>query len=240
MFKQPSSSTAAGYPYTTPDFAAAALITIDVQRDVLDGGPLEIQGTSAALSSMRTLLGAFRDAQRPIVHVVRLYEPGGINADLCRRRVLESGMRALTPGDPGCQLAHELLPQPSLELDAGLLLAGGVQRLGPGEVAIYKPRWGAFYDTPLENHLCEQKVTTLVFCGCNFPNCPRTSIYEASERDFKIVLVTDAISGLYERGEHELIAIGVNLMSTDDVLDGLTSRNPAILAEQRDGESAHR
>jgi hypothetical protein len=27
-----------------PDFAAAALITIDTQRDVLDGGPLEIPG----------------------------------------------------------------------------------------------------------------------------------------------------------------------------------------------------
>lgn len=42
-----------------------------------------------------------------------------------------------------------------------------------------------------------------MFAGCNFPNCPRTSIYEASERDFRTVLVRDAISGLYERGEHE-------------------------------------
>jgi nicotinamidase-related amidase len=59
----------------------------------------------------------------------------------------------------------------------------------------------------------------LVFCGCNFPNCPRTSIFEASERDFRIVLVRDAISGLYERGEQELHAIGVTLMETQDVLD---------------------
>ncbi len=29
-------------PYTDPDFAAAALITIDTQCDVLDSGPLEI------------------------------------------------------------------------------------------------------------------------------------------------------------------------------------------------------
>jgi nicotinamidase-related amidase len=223
-------SVAAGDPYTAPDFRAAALITIDVQRDVLDGGTFEIPGTSAALGSMRVLLRAFRDAGRPVVHVVRLYRPDGTNADLCRRRAVESGMRALTAGDPGSQLARELLPEPGLELDARLLLHGGVQRLGPGEVAIYKARWGAFYDTPLEDHLRGQEVTTLVFCGCNFPNCPRTSIYEASERDFRIVLATDAISGLYERGERELAAIGVNLMLAHDVVGALGF---AIAAEVR-------
>ena len=52
---------------------------------------------------------------------------------------------------------------------------------------MYKPRWGAFYNTLLEKQLHNMKVNSLVVCGCNFPNCPRTTIYEASERDFKIV-----------------------------------------------------
>jgi hypothetical protein len=47
--------------------------------------------------------------------------------------------------------------------------------------------------------------------------CPRTSIYEASERDFRVVLARDAISGLYERGERELKDIGVHIMSADEV-----------------------
>jgi nicotinamidase-related amidase len=96
-------------------------------------------------------------------------------------------------------------------------LDGGVQRLGPHEVAIFKPRWGAFYRTPLEDHLRQHDVSTVVFAGCNFPNCPRTSIYEASERDFRIVLVRDAISGLYQRGERELAGIGVQLMDASEV-----------------------
>lgn len=54
--------------YTSPDFSAAALITIDTQRDVLDAGPLEIPGTSAALGPIHVLVEAFRDAGRPIVH----------------------------------------------------------------------------------------------------------------------------------------------------------------------------
>jgi len=82
---------------------------------------------------------------------------------------------------------------------------------------MYKPRWGAFYDTLLDSHLHRLGVDTLVFTGCNFPNCPRTSIYEASERDFKVVLVEDAISGLYPKGIEEMLNIGVHLASTESV-----------------------
>ncbi len=217
-------------PHTDPDFAAAALITIDVQRDVLDGGPLEIAGTSAVLPRVDALLRVGRELGRPIVHVVRLYRADGSNADLCRRRLLQEGAPMLNPDGLGAQLAEELLPAPDVLLDAELLLAGEVQSLGPGEVAMYKSRWGAFYRTPLEDYLREHGVSTLVFSGCNFPNCPRASIYEASERDFRVVLVRDAVSGLYERGERELANIGVRLMSSEEVTDQLRAaaqRSPA-------------
>jgi len=207
--------------YTEPNFANAALITIDTQRDVLDGAPLEIPGTSAALPAMRALAQAFREARRPIVHIVRLYELDGSNVDACRREAVEGGARMFAPGAPGSQLADELLPERGLTLDTKLLLAGGVQQLGPREVAVYKPRWGAFYMTPLQEHLQELGLDTVVFCGCNFPNCPRTSIYEASERDLRVVLATDAISGLYAQGERELANIGVRLMSAAEVTSAL-------------------
>jgi nicotinamidase-related amidase len=209
--------------YTAPDLAAAALITIDTQRDVLDGGSLEVPGTTAALGAIGILVGAFRAAGRPVVHVVRLYEPDGSNVDICRREAVRNGARMLIPGADGSQLAGELLPDPGLVLDDRLLLAGGVQALGPGEVAIYKPRWGAFYRTRLEDHLRTHDVSTLVFCGCNFPNCPRTSIYEASERDFRIVLAGDATSALYERGERELTDIGVRVLSAREVAETLAA-----------------
>jgi nicotinamidase-related amidase len=216
-----------GSDYTSPDFASSALITIDTQTDVLDGRPLEIAGTSAALPQMVALAGAYREAGRPIVHIVRLYESDGSNVDLCRRAAVEDGWQVLAPGDPGSELAPGLLPGADLRLDAELLLSGAIQEVGPGEVAIYKPRWGAFFGTPLEDHLRSLGVSTLVFCGCNFPNCPRTSIYEASERDFRVVLAIDAISGLYEQGEQELRNIGVALLATRDVLAGLGAAAPA-------------
>ncbi len=207
--------------YLAPDFTSVALLTIDTQRDTLDGQPFEIPGTAAALPEMRRLAEAFRATGRPIVHVVRLYRPDGSNVDPCRRRTVAEGARLVLAGSPGAELAPGLVPPNAPGLDAQLLLAGGIQHAGPGEVVIYKPRWGAFFQTPLEAHLRALGVSTLVFAGCNFPNCPRTSIYEASERDFRLVLVEDAISGLYERGKDELRTIGVVLMRTAELVTAL-------------------
>jgi nicotinamidase-related amidase len=64
-------------------------------------------------------------------------------------------------------------------------------------------------------------VNTLVFIGCNFPNCPRSTIYDASSRDFRIVAVQDAISGLYDKGLEELHGIGVVTMPAVAISDWL-------------------
>ena len=200
--------------YTRPDFRSMALITIDVQNDFLDGQPCEIPGTCDALPQMRELVEAFRRARLPVIHMVRLYKSDGSNADLCRRSAVEQGASIVRPGTSGAQLATPLLPAPGMQLDPELLLSGAAQLLAQKEWAIYKSRWGAFYATTLEQHLRNLGVTTLAFAGCNFPNCPRTSIYEASERDFCIVLAEDAISGLYDRGRDEMKNIGVLLMTS--------------------------
>jgi nicotinamidase-related amidase len=204
--------------YTEPDFSTSVLITIDTQRDTLDGQPFEIPGTSSILPNMSRLLSAFRALQRPIVHVVRLYKPDGSNVDLCRRSAVEAGQGALAPGTPGSQLAPGLLTDDSLTLEPEVLLAGGIQTVGPQEFVIYKPRWGAFYQTCLENHLRRLGVTTTIFTGCNFPNCPRTSVMEASERDFRIVLVRDAVSGFSESDEVQMAKVGVSVLSTEELL----------------------
>jgi nicotinamidase-related amidase len=207
--------------YTEPEWSHSALITIDTQCDTLDGQPFAIPGTSAILPSMRALLEAFRAAGKPVIHVVRIYKPDGSNVDLCRRDLVEQGLALLLAGSSGSQLASELLPHAGIKLDEDLLLSGGIQTIGSREVVIYKPRWGAFYNTPLERYLRDQSVSTLVFTGCNFPNCPRTSIYEATERDFRVVLAHDAISGLYDQGTQEMQNIGVEALSTSQVIDAV-------------------
>jgi nicotinamidase-related amidase len=196
-------------PYTSPNARSAALVLIDVQRDFYEAdAPARIDGTREAIPAMAALAARFREHGLPIVHVVRLYQPDGSNVDLVRRRIVELGARIVAPGAPGSQIAPEVLPtETPLAFDQ--LLQGRFQQVGPGEHIMYKPRWGAFYQTGLEDHLHRAGVDTLVFAGCNFPNCPRTSLYEASERDFRAILVPDAMSGVYERGLAECQRIGV-------------------------------
>lgn len=214
---------------TQPQAQTSALITIDVQNDfTLPGAPMAIPGTYERIGLMRELLLAFRAARRPIVHIVRLYLPDGSNVDLCRREEVRQGLALVNPDTPGAELVSALKPRPDIQLDAARLLAGEFQPIGPEEWILYKPRWDAFYRTPLEAHLRRLGVDTLVFCGCNFPNCPRSSIYGASNRDFRLVLATDAVSGLYERGLEELRGIGVTLMTAGEIVDWV--RRPVTAA----------
>ena len=51
--------------------------------------------------------------------------------------------------------------------------------------------------------------------------CFYCTIYEASERDFRIITIKDAISGLYEQGEKEMRNIGVGVTTTRKLAERL-------------------
>lgn len=205
--------------YTQPYPDSAVLLTIDTQNDfTLPGAAAEIEETAQVVPQMVRLVEAFRSADAPIVHIIRLYKEDGSNVDQCRRETIESGADIVRPGTDGAELVAELKPSADVRLDADQLLRGELQEVGPKEWIMYKPRWSAFYRTGLEDFLATQSMDTVVVCGCNFPNCPRTTVYEASERDYRLVLVSDATSGVYERGIKELKNIGVVVQDTADTI----------------------
>ncbi len=204
---------------TSPDWKNAALLTIDVQKSfALPGACAEIPGTWEVIPKIQQLVQAFRQSNKPIIHVIRIYRPDGSNVDLCRRQEIRNGKQVVFPGTDGVELVNELKPSTQIMVDVDKLISGAFQLISHHEWIMYKPRWGAFYQTSLEKHLRESSVNTLVVCGCNFPNCPRTTIYEASERDFRLVFIPDATSQVYERGLQELRNIGVSLASAEDCI----------------------
>ena len=229
------------YALVESHFDSAALLTIDVQVDTLDGGPLEVPGTSAAASRISTLCHAFRESGLPIVHIVRIYRADGSNAEPVRKQLVAGSVPVLRAGTPGRLLAPGLAPDPTTRLDDELLLSGRAQRLGDREIVMYKPRWGAFFGTTLDDYLTENRVDTVVVAGCNYPNCPRSSVYEASERDYRVVLVNDAVSGLYDRGRAEMTNIGVTLCAADTVIAAI-QRQPAaqLHSSDRCGQQSER
>jgi nicotinamidase-related amidase len=201
-------------PHLAPHWDTSALVTIDMQRDFLSEAPHGVPGTTEVLPLVERLTGAFRAAGRPIVHIVRLH--AGEDVDRLRRTLIAAGADFVRPGSPGRLLAPGVAPD--VEFDDELLLRGAAQEIGPGEYVLFKPRWGAFYRTRLDEQLVAHQVDTVVLAGCNLPNCPRASIVEAHERDFRVVLVADAVSQASDQGLREVAGLGTVLLSTDDVV----------------------
>jgi nicotinamidase-related amidase len=208
--------------YLAPERERIALITIDAQRDfILPSAPASVSGAVSTVPAMRRMIDAFRDADAPIVHTVRLYRCNGSNVDLCHRAAIEAGQRIVMPGTSGAELIDEVKPSLGQRLEPELLLEGKLQEIGHKEWVCYKSRLSAFFQTPLEDHLKSLGITTIVLCGTDFSTSPRSTVYAASNRDFRIVLATDAISGATDAGLDELAQIGVYLMSSEQLLTWL-------------------
>lgn len=138
--------------YLEPDLSSAVPLTINVQRDfTLPGAPAEIPGTAEAVPGIQQLVRAFRQSNRPVVHVGRLYRPDGSNVDLCRRYDAERVKCVVLPGTGEAELVDELKPSTEIELDTESLLDGELQQIGPSEWIMYKPRWGPSTELPWRN-----------------------------------------------------------------------------------------
>ena len=59
------------------------------------------------------------------------------------------------------------------------------------EIVIYKPSYGAFYDTPLETILKNLSKDTVIICGTLTNFCCGTTARQAYERGFKVAFGSD-------------------------------------------------
>ncbi|ALG83414.1 isochorismatase [Gordonia phthalatica] len=207
--------------YLVPDWANAALLVIDVQNDFVDG-PAAIVGTPEVIPNIAATIAEFRRLGRPVIHVVRSYRPGDSDVDLLRRAAIEAGQGAVAPGTLGAEIPRELLPG-DVDYDWDSLRFGAAQQIGDVEYILYKPRWSAFFRTPLDSLLGDHDVTTVVVAGCNLPNCPRATITDASELDYRTVLVTDATSQATDERLADLGLIGVQLRTSSQVVQAMAA-----------------
>jgi nicotinamidase-related amidase len=148
----------------------------------------------------------WRSTGRPIIHLIRLYETSGENVDSCRRSLIESGVQVVAPGTTGSQLVDELeTPTP---FNSPQLLSVPWEELSSSEFVLYKSRWGGFYRTHLDELLKALGCDSIIIVGVNWPNCPRTTLYEASERDYRIGTIRGCVSHFDSNAANELEGIG--------------------------------
>ena len=185
---------------TEPNWDRAALLTIDMQNDfALPSGAGFVPGTDEILPAFARLVSVFRERGFPIFHAARLYLEDGSNAERCRQQLLQNGVSLARPGTSGARVVDAIRSPREPDVSSSLL-AGEYVSLGPSEWLFYKSRWSAFYETGLEKRLQILGIDTVVAAGCNFPNCPSATLFDATERNFRAVLVVDATSGLAEFG----------------------------------------
>ncbi|WP_177181189.1 GNAT family N-acetyltransferase [Parapedobacter koreensis] len=191
-----------------------------MQKDFAhSGGSAYIDGTEEIIAPLSELANIFRKHGKAIFHIIRLYHQDGSNAELCRKDSISSGRSMVVPHSEGAEIITDLLPEISRPYSHEDLLQGNIIQCGNSDYVLYKPRWGAFYHTMLHDLLQSKGITSLFIAGCNFPNCPRTTIYEASERDYKTAIIPATISGLYERGLKEMQHIGVHVFDALSPVD---------------------
>lgn len=201
--------------YTAIEYEHAALLLIDMQEDFVSG-PTAVEGTTAVLPNVAALAAAFRSANRPIVHVIRYYQPGGSDVDSVRRASIEQGALIAAPASPGASIPV-VITGAEVDLDHEALLSGKVQAIGGNEFVLYKPRWSAFHRTVLDSWLRDRAITSLIVGGCNLPNCPRATLFDATERDYRAAIAADAVSQVTAERLRDLELIGVHIEVTTDI-----------------------
>lgn len=153
-----------------------ALIIIDMQNDIVrPGAPACVAGAFSTVPRIRRLLNHFRAVGLPVFHVVREYRADGSDIEIARLERFLSGRRYVVAGTPGCEIVEDLAPL-------------------PGEYRIVKQRFSAFMKTELDFMLRRLDIAHLVVCGTQYPNCIRSTIFDAVAYGYHVINIIDATS----------------------------------------------
>lgn len=94
----------------------------------------------------------------------------------------------------------------------------------PDEIVIDKPGRGAFANTELDAVLRAKGVSNLVVCGVTADACVSSTVREASDRGYDVVVVEDGVESMSE----ELKRWSLESIKVEGGLFGVTADSKAI------------
>jgi nicotinamidase-related amidase len=152
------------------DPTTTALVVVDMQNDfVSDGGSLLVPDAAATVPVIAGLLERARQAAVPVVFTQDTHRDGDPEFAIWPVHALE--------GSLGWEIVEGLQPRPE-------------------DTVLRKPRYDAFYGTPLDHLLRQWGVTTLVICGTVANICVHYTAASAALRWYDVVIPQDAVSAL--------------------------------------------
>ena len=148
--------------------ARTALIVGDMQNDfVTEGGTLVVPEAEGTIPKIQNLLALARESGMKVVFVQDTHNEGDPEWEIWGEHCRE--------GSWGWQVVDELAPRED-------------------EVTVRKPRYDAFYGTPLEHMLRLWDVDTLIICGTVANICVHYTASSAAMRWFDVIVPRDGIS----------------------------------------------
>jgi nicotinamidase-related amidase len=187
----------------------AVLIVVDLLNDFFERSQVLAEQRGRLATATNALTRGVREAGLPVIWVRQELEGDLSDAPLDQR---DRHLRMLMAGTSGCELLPELV-------------------CGPGDRVVIKKRYSAFFGTDLDRVLAALHPERLIVCGINTHACIRTTVIDAYQRDYRVIVATDAI-GSTDTEHHDV---------TVRYLDGKMARflsNAEIFALLRRDESA--
>lgn len=194
----------AGFPLLR---ARAALVMIDMQEEFVSeaSGPHRVPEAARRVPAMARLLAAFRGWNRPVIHT----------AFSATHRFLDR------PAFGACMPIRARGAGEDEGLTRSAKFVAGLEP-ADDEIVIYKPSYGAFFDTPLETILKRLRVDTIVLAGTLTDCCVGATARQAFERGYAAVVASDATATvLPEVHEAELRVLRrsfARVLTVDEIL----------------------
>jgi nicotinamidase-related amidase len=172
------------------DPRTTACVAIDMHRGHLDPAvatlPLPAERCGPLVKRAAALFAELRARGVPVVHVVTEYRDS--------REIAANPFWQAIDADPGKArrgiLGHNLLGGPGVEIVAELR--------DPRDLVVHgKKRFSSFQGTDLEFVLRRRLgADTLILAGVNTTTCVLCAGFEATNRDFRVVVAADAVDSM--------------------------------------------
>ncbi len=149
-----------------------ALLVIDMLNDfVLEGAPLEVPETRKVIPVIKNEIERARSEGRPVIYICDAHDKDD-------KEFTKFGWPPhAIKGTEGAKVVRELEPQ-------------------DGDIIIEKTTYSGFYNTELENTLKRIGVDSLRLTGCVTHICVMFTASDAVLRDYKVLVIKDAVAGL--------------------------------------------
>lgn len=156
--------------------AASALLVVDMQLFFLDvASPTYTCGGVAIIPTVKRLVDAFRQANRPVIYSRHVHHPGDLDLGIMgwwwEGKCVE--------GSPESAIHPDLAPLPA-------------------EKVVNKHRYSAFFNTDLDTVLRCLKITDVVIAGVMTNMCCESTARDAYYRDYRVFIPADATGTITE------------------------------------------